>query len=236
MCLFTRCEKIFSSILMNGVLTGLGVWCFQNGGGIVKLKRDQIWAEMFEVAFDHRIVQYLTENHPGYQELLEKRSQLLEQYPILDMLWDQEGEIFLTGAEHKAFREYLEIKADLEALEREYHYFLGQADEREQGRLFDRLTGRSQMPDTEKRRRQLIGHLVCGRMNDADREFLEDEKYSLCRKKSFELEQALNQIQISGEARQAVDDYVSAVESEWLCYGELAYQYGMDDMLTILKQ
>lgn len=202
----------------------------------MKLKRDQIWSEMFEVAFDRRIVQYLTENHPGYQDLLKKRSHLLGKYPVLDALWDQEGEIFLTEEEHNAFREYLAIKSDLEALEREYHYFLGQADEREQGRLFDILSGRDVSTDTGKRRQKLIGHLVCGRMNDADKEFLEDETYALCRKKLFELEQALDQMQISADVRQAVDDYVSAVESEWLCYGELAYQYGMDDMLTILKQ
>ncbi len=39
---------------------------------IVKLKRDQIWSEMFEVVFDRRIVQYLTENHLGYRDLLKK--------------------------------------------------------------------------------------------------------------------------------------------------------------------
>ncbi len=27
-----------------------------------------------------------------------------------------------------------------------------------------------------------------------------------------------------------------SAESEWLCYWELAYRYGIEDMLTLLKQ
>ena len=45
---------------------------------IVKWKRDQIWSEMFEVVFDRRIVQYLTENHPGYRDLLKNEAICLE--------------------------------------------------------------------------------------------------------------------------------------------------------------
>ena len=46
----------------------------------------------------------------------------------------------------------------------------------------------------------------------------------------------LDEMTLSKEAREAVDEYISAVEAEWLCYGELAYRYGIEDMLTLLKQ
>ena len=62
----------------------------------MKLKQDKIWAEMFEVVFDQRVVRYLLKSNPEYQELLDKRSLLLREYPVLDRLWDEESGIFLT--------------------------------------------------------------------------------------------------------------------------------------------
>ena len=60
----------------------------------------------------------------------------------------------------------MKLKSDMEALEREYHYFLGQTD-------------------------------------------------------MLDLIRVMNGM---------------SAESEWLCYGELAYRYDVEDMLTLLKQ
>ena len=33
-----------------------------------------------------------------------------------------------------------------------------------------------------------------------------------------------------------IDNYLSALNAEWLRYGELAYQYGMEDILAMIKE
>lgn len=202
----------------------------------MKLKRDKIWAEMFEVVFDQRVVRYLLKNNAEYQELFERKSLLSGEYPVLDRLWDEETAISLTEEEHKAFGDYMKLRSDMEALEREYHYFLGQTDMRDLNRLMNGLSEESTVPDAGDRRMHILEHLKDGRMDDADREFLENAEFRRRREKADELGKRLDEIQLSKETRQAVDEYISAVEAEWLCYGELAYRYGIEDMLTLLKQ
>ena len=201
----------------------------------MKLKRDKIWAEMFEVAFDQRVVCYLQKNNQEYQELSEQKRILSEEYPILDRLWDEETDISLTTEEHKAFSDYLKLKSDMEALEREYHYFLGQTDMQNLNKLMNDLSAENPVPDAENRRKTILEHLKDGRIDDADREFLENGEFCRRRKRADELGRKLDDIQLPQEARQAVDEYISAVEAEWLCYGELAYRYGVEDMLALLK-
>lgn len=202
----------------------------------MKLKRDKIWAEMYEVVFDQRVVRYLLKNNAEYQELFERKSLLSGEYPVLDRLWDEETAISLTEEEHKAFGDYMKLRSDMEALEREYHYFLGQTDMRDLNRLMNGLSEESTVPDAGDRRMHILEHLKDGRMDDADREFLENAEFRRRREKADELGKRLDEMQLSKETRQAVDEYISAVEAEWLCYGELAYRYGIEDMLTLLKQ
>lgn len=33
-----------------------------------------------------------------------------------------------------------------------------------------------------------------------------------------------------------IDSYLSVLNAEWLRYGELAYQYGMEDILAMIKE
>lgn len=33
----------------------------------------------------------------------------------------------------------------------------------------------------------------------------------------------------------AIDNYLFALNAEWLRYGELTYQYGMEDILAMIK-
>ncbi len=202
----------------------------------MKLKRDKIWAEMFEVVFDQRIVRYLLKNNPEYKELFERKRLLSGEYPVLDRLWDEETAISLTEEEHKAFGDYMKLRSDMEALEREYHYFLGQTDMRDLNRLMNDLSEESAVPDAGDRRMHILEHLKDGRMDDADREFLEDAEFCRRREKVDELGKKLYEMKLSEEIREIMDDYVSAVEAEWLRYGELAYRYGLEDMLTMLKQ
>ena len=103
-------------------------------------------------------------------------------------------------------------------------------------RVMNGLSAESVVPDAEDRRMHILEHLKEGRMDDADHDFLKNEEFCRKRKQADELGKELNHLELSEEARNLLNDYVSAVESEWLCYGELAYQYGVEDMLTLLKQ
>lgn len=199
-------------------------------------KRDQMWSKMFEVEFDRRVVSYLTVNHPGYQELLKKRTDVLNQYPVLDRLWDQDGEISLTEEEHRAFGKYLKIKSDLEALEREYHYFLGQTDMRDLDRLMNHLSAEGKTADADQRKLCVMEHLVSERLGEAEKEFLENEEFRQRREHADRLGKELSAMELPEHCQSALDEYVSAVEAEWLCYGELAYRCGMEDLLAILRQ
>lgn len=202
----------------------------------MKLKRDKIWAEMFEAVFDQRVVRYLLKNNTEYRELLEQKNLLSREYPVLDRLWEEEAAISLTEEEHKAFGTYMKLRSDVEALEREYHYFLGQADMRDYNRLLNGLSAESAAPDAGDRRMCILEHLKEGRMDDADREFPENAEFRRRRELADGLGERLDKMQLSEKTKKAVDEYISAVEAEWLCYGELAYRYGLEDMLALMKQ
>lgn len=202
----------------------------------MKLKRDKILAELFEVVFDQRVVRYLLKNNPEYQDLFQQKSILSGEYPVLDRLWDEESAISLTEEEHKAFGTYMKLRSDMEALEREYHYFIGQTDMRDLIRLMNGLSSESAVPDAGDRRMHILDHLKEGRMDDADHDFLKNEEFCRKRKQADELGKRLDKMELPEEARNILNDYVSAVENEWLCYGELAYRYGIEDLLTLLKQ
>lgn len=150
--------------------------------------------------------------------------------------WDEESVISLTEEEHKAFSTYMKLRADMEALEREYHYFLGQTDMLDLTRVMNGLSPQSAVPDAGDRRMQILEHLKEGRMDDANYDFFKNEEFCRKRKQADELGEKLDYLELPEEIRKVLDDYVSAVESEWLCYGELAYRYGIEDMLILLKQ
>lgn len=107
---------------------------------------------------------------------------------------------------------------------------------RDLNRLINRMLGENAVINREIRRKHILEHLKDGRMDDADREFLENTEFCQKRERANELGKKLHEMDLTEEIRRAMDDYVSAVEVEWLCYGELAYRYGLEDMLTILKQ
>ena len=45
-----------------------------------------------------------------------------------------------------------------------------------------------------------------------------------------------NSMGLSEEIIIVIDNYLSALNAEWLRYGELAYQYGMEDILAMIKE
>ena len=77
---------------------------------------------------DKRIVEYLKEHNQEYMDLGKEVDKILDDYPILSQLLDQENAITLTEEQHKAYRKYIFLKEDMENLERSVRYLMGQAD------------------------------------------------------------------------------------------------------------
>lgn len=54
--------------------------------------------------------------------------------------------------------------------------------------------------------------------------------------KCFNMNKKLRSMGLSEEIIIVIDNYLSALNAEWLRYGELAYQYGMEDILAMIKE
>lgn len=65
---------------------------------------------------------------------------------------------------------------------------------------------------------------------------MKDPKYQKERDEVFQYEQELRSMGLSEEIITVIDNYLCALNAEWLRYGELAYQYGMEDILAMIKE
>lgn len=64
-------------------------------------------------------------NTPEYQNLLQMSVKLQNQYPVIEEVMESMGKVTLRKEEHKAFHEYLQLKSDMEYLERQQAYQCG---------------------------------------------------------------------------------------------------------------
>lgn len=61
-----------------------------------------------------------------YQELKEKRAELVRQNPFIDELYDSDGSMSLTGEQHKVFREEMGLSLAISQIERREYFWIGQ--------------------------------------------------------------------------------------------------------------
>lgn len=64
-------------------------------------------------------------NTPEYQNLLKASVKLQSQYPVIEEVMESLGRVTLQKEEHKAFHEYLQLRSDMEYLERQQAYQCG---------------------------------------------------------------------------------------------------------------
>lgn len=86
------------------------------------------WLDEIETTLDNRVILYLQEHDKRYGRAVRNRRKIMEEYPLFNRLEDGEGGITLSPEQHKAYREYLVAKSDVEALERKGYYIMGQAE------------------------------------------------------------------------------------------------------------
>lgn len=77
---------------------------------------------------DSDIVMDLQNTNEDYAELSDRMDQLRAQYPVIDRLDEDDGEIHMTAEEHRAYVTYLGLVRQMEDMERQHIYFRGHTD------------------------------------------------------------------------------------------------------------
>ena len=84
------------------------------------------WLKILMETIDSETIQKLSENQE-YRKMQIRRKELLEHYPIIEKVIDDEGKVSISEQEHKALLEYFLVKDRMENEERLYHYLYGHA-------------------------------------------------------------------------------------------------------------
>lgn len=82
------------------------------------------WLKILLETIDSETIQKLSENQE-YRKMQIRRKELLEHYPIIEKVIDDEGKVSISEQEHKALLEYFLVKDCMENEERLYHYLYG---------------------------------------------------------------------------------------------------------------
>lgn len=77
---------------------------------------------------DSDIVMDLLNTDEDYAVLSDRMDQLRAQYPVIDRLDEDDGEIHMTAEEHRAYVDYLNLARQMEDMERQHIYFCGHTD------------------------------------------------------------------------------------------------------------
>ena len=202
---------------------------------LIKLSPEEAWAGTLESMVDSRVVFYLKRYNRDYQDYSRQMKELCEKYPAIIQLIDGNNGVTLNDEEYQVFKTYSELSSNREMLERAYYYYFGQADMFHYQKLLKEISETKER-ELEQRNKQFLECMRQFRLEEAEKEFRFDPKYQKERDEVFQYEQKLRSMGLSEEIIIVIDNYLSALNAEWLRYGELAYQYGMEDILAMIKE
>ncbi len=202
---------------------------------MLQCDKDEQWSEALGIWADRKVVAYLKEYHPKFEAILKKQDELAEQNAIIAPFLDDEVPVSLTAGEHKAILKYFRLREEMESLIREYHFYLGQSIGDSGLQAFHCNNGDTK--NAQERKKQLLDILAEGRMEGLE-EILLSENQEYCRMDSetTEKEKAVKCLHLPNEVENIIDDYVSAVNSQWLLYSQLLYRYGVEDALALVRE
>lgn len=196
---------------------------------------DELWLEALETKVDSQVVSYLKENHPDYQETLERQERLTQRYPILITVLNGAEETALNREEHKALREYLENQDELAELEKEYCYYLGQSNVFSYGRMLKKLYHEIQPEGNQPVKKKLLNMILEERTCDAELEYLKDDKeYQKRRREAAKQQKIFKKMNPSEEMVEQVDKITSSINDYWMRYSDMIYCSALSDILTFL--
>lgn len=87
-----------------------------------------------------------------YQELKEKRAELVRQNPFINELYDSDGSISLTEEQHRILREEMELSLAISQYERREYFWIGQQYVWEYVGWMNRRTGCGQEENQDSRK------------------------------------------------------------------------------------
>lgn len=196
---------------------------------------DELWMDALDMRVSEQIVNYLKDYHQEYRDTSRRQWELLEKYPVLDEVLDGDETVTLNADEHRAFKEYLANRDDMERLEREYYYYYGQSHVFSYGRMLKSLNREISPDGAVARKKRLMDMLIEARTSDAELEYLKtDEQYKQRRKTALEQEELLKALNPSKEIMDQVDQLTSSINDYWSRYSDLIYQYALQDILAFL--
>ena len=198
---------------------------------------DELWMDALELRLDQQVVTYLRGNHPDYQEMLKQQKKMVERYPVLIEVVEGGGCVTLNEDEHRAFKEYLANRDDMELLEREYYYYYGQSHVFSHGHMLRSLNREISPDGAVVRKKKLVDMLIEERTSDAEMEYLKtDEEYKQRRKAALEQEELLKALNLPKEIMDQVDQLTSSINDYWSRYSDLVYRYALQDILAFLTE
>lgn len=202
---------------------------------MLQCNQDEQWSEALGIWADRKVVTYLKEHHPKFEAILKKQDELANNYSIIAPFLNDETPVSLTADEHKAVLEYFRLREEMEYLIREYHFYLGQVIGIPGLQTIH--YNNEDMEKVKERKSQLLDILAEGKMEGMENRLLsENQEYHRMDSETIEKENVVKSLRLPDEVTNAVDEYVSAVNSQWLLYSQLLYQCGIEDILALLQK
>lgn len=210
-------------------------------------KREDCWWRESTLGedVDVKVGTYLRANHQEYQEIRHQIDELIQQYPAVRALFESEDAVTLTAEEHKALIRYFCLESNVEMIEREYHFYMGQSMMYSYGTMLTSIRNRvlgenSVLGENVEPAGYLTDHLLDliaeSRTDELEDEFQEkSQKYRDAIQEVTQCENAIHELGISKEAKKTIDRYVSAVGHRWVLCGDYLYKAGMRDILRLLE-
>lgn len=210
-------------------------------------KREDCWWRESTLGedVDVKVGTYLRANHQEYQEIRHQIDELIQQYPAVRALFESEDAVTLTAEEHKALIRYFCLESNVEMIEREYHFYMGQSMMYSYGTMLtsirNSVLGENSVPgENVEPAGYLTDHLLDliaeSRTDELEDEFQEkSQKYRDAIQEVTQCENAIHELGLSKEAKKTIDRYVSAVGHRWVLCGDYLYKAGMRDILRLLE-
>lgn len=201
------------------------------------MELDELWMDALDMRVSEQIVCYLRDYHQEYRDTLRRQKEMTEQYPMLIEALDGDGSVTLNEDEHRALKEYLANRDDMERLEREYYYYYGQSHVFSYGRLLKSLSREISPDGAVARKKKLVDMLVEARTNDAELEYLKtDEEYKQRRKIALQQEQILKAMNPPKDVIDQIERLTCSINDYWSRYSDLIYRYALEDILAFLTE
>lgn len=201
----------------------------------MKLSPEELWAGTLEPMVDNRVVLYLKKYNTDYQKYSRQMEELCEKYPAIIQLINVNNGVTLNDEEYQAFKTYSELLSNREMLERAYYYYFGQADMFHYQKFLKEIS-ETREKKLEQRKKEVLECMRQFRLEEIEKGFRFDPKYQKDIDEVFRYEQELRSMGLPEKVITVIDSYLSALNVEWLRYGELAYQCGMEDILALVKE